>query len=155
MRGPNATEDLGAAAEPLPTMMPTGGPSTWRSGRRIYRGDVGRVRRGCDGKRGPRAPEPIIQIVDISPVSNARIFSAGRPGSWDAQCSAGEGTADTGADPTQSWVPRVRIGRNSKQPYCCASIGRHLWWLDALLGGFRVWRSMTVDVVAAAVKAHR
>lgn len=155
MRGPNVTEDLGAAAEPLPTMMPTGGPSTWSQGTRIYRGLwAGGERRQRDGRRG-HEPRNRSSRTSTSRQSRTKNFQRRSIRVVGCAVPSREGAADTGADRTQFWFPRVQTGPNSKQAYCCVSFGRHLWWLEAMHGGFRVWRSMTVDVVAAAVRARR
>jgi hypothetical protein len=144
MEGPNegtqSTDDLGAAAEPLPTMMPPGGPPGNRSSR-------------SSTSRQSRTHE-------ISAAVGGR-------GTHNAQLA--EGAADTGADPSQSRVPRVRIDRKSKQAYGATEIASRLtaqaysgvpsgdtcagWILGTV--GSRVWRLVTADLVAAAVRVRR
>jgi hypothetical protein len=167
MAGPNegtqAADDLGAAAEPLPTLMPPGGPFTCSQARRIYRG-LWAESRGSPTGVGARGRNRSSRSSASRQCRTQEISAAvGGRGTHSAQPA--QGAADTGADPSQSWVPRVRSDRNSKQAYGATEIASRLSVVvpsgDACAGwilgtvGSRVWRLVTVDLVAAAVRARR
>ena len=152
--GTQATDDMGAAAGLLPMMMPMGDGSMWNRRERCPSRVVGRERRGRDGRRGPRAPKPIIQIVDSSAVTHQE-FSA-RP-TVVLGCAVPSRRKELLIRELTSLSPGFPASGPTEiaSRLTVVSLRATLVLSGRLRGEFPGVEIRTVDLVAAAVRARR